>query len=435
MSDQLKMRALDCSAAKAAILKDRWPNKKGFDPEIMSQVKTIIDDVRKRGDLALVDFAQKFDGVKLLKDQVKVDSGDVRKAYGKVSKAQVSAIKFVKKRVEAYQKRLLERLSFQYRANGVIIQSNAAPIRRLGCYVPGGEAAYPSSLIMTITPAKVAGVPEIVVCSPPRSGGDINPLILVAADICGVNEVYRIGGAQAIAAMAYGTETVKPVDKLVGPGNRYVVAAKMLASQDLPIDIPAGPSEIVVLADESSDPRIVALDMVSQAEHVDGVAVLVTASRKVSESVEKELQKIVRDIPNCEIVAQNLSKNGCVVVCKGIQEAVGFVNEFAPEHLEVLSADGWEIAEQVRSAGLVLVGGYTPVAASDYCLGTDHVLPTEGFSQVYSGLSVFDFVKRFNIVECSKQGLLKTRRTANIMAEAEGLFNHSLAVEGRFKDA
>ena len=435
MSDQLGMKVLDYSSAKNTILKDRWPNKKRLDPEVMNKVESIIEDVRKQGDSALVDFAQKFDGVKLSKDEISVEDEDIQRAYGKVSKAQVKAIKLVKKRVEAYQRRLLERVSFQYRANGVKIQSNTAPIRRLGCYVPGGEAAYPSSLVMTITPAKVAGVPEIVVCSPPRSGGDINPLILVAADVCGVNEIYRIGGAQAVAAMAYGTETVKPVDKLVGPGNRYVVAAKMLASQDLPIDIPAGPSEIVVLADESSDPLIAALDMVSQAEHVDGAAVLVTTSRKVAESVERELQKVIGIIPNRVMVAQNLSKNGCVVICRDNQEAVGFVNEFAPEHLEVLSADGWRIAEQIRSAGLVLVGNYTHVAASDYCFGTDHVLPTEGFSQVYSGLSVFDFVKRFNVVECSRRGLLKARRTVRVMAGSEGLNSHALAVEGRFRDA
>ena len=435
MSDQPKIRILDFSEAQTTILKDRWPNKKTVDSEIMEQAKTIIEDVRKRGDSALVDFIQKFDGVTLSKNKIRVEDEDIRRAYGKVSKAQVSAIKFVKRRVEAYQKRLLRRLSFQYEANGVKIQSSAAPIRRLGCYVPGGEAAYPSSLVMTIVPAKVAGVPEIAVCSPPRSGGDVSPLILVAADICGANEIYRVGGAQAVAAMAYGTETVRPVDKLVGPGNKYVVAAKILVSQDLPIDIPAGPSEIVVLADESANPRTVALDMISQAEHVDGIAILVTTSRKFSESVEKELQKAIKAIPNRGMVTRNLTKNGCLVVCRDIQEAVEFVNEFAPEHLEVLSVDGWRVAEQVKSAGLVLVGGYTPVAASDYCLGTVHILPTEGFSHVYSGLSVFDFVKRFNVVECSRQGLLKARKTARVMAESEGLFIHALAVEGRFKDA
>jgi histidinol dehydrogenase len=435
LSSELKMRILDCSAAQTTILKNRWPNNKRFDSEVARQAKTIIEDIKKRGDLALVDFTQKFDGVKLSNNQIKVDSEDIKKAYLKVSKAQVSAIKFVKRRVETYQKRLLRQFNFQYEANGVNIKSCVAPIRRLGCYVPGGEASYPSSLVMMVAPAKVAGVPEIVICSPPRSKGDIDPLILVAADICEVNEVYRIGGAQAVAAMAYGTETIKPVDKLVGPGNKYVVAAKMLVSQDLPIDVPAGPSEIAVLADESANPRMVALDLISQAEHLGGIAVLVTMSRKVSESVAKELQKAIKTVPNCEMVAQNLTENSCMVVCRDIQEAVGFVNDFAPEHLEVLFNDGWNVAEQIMSAGLILVGDYTPVAASDYCLGTVHILPTEGFSHVYSGLSVFDFIKRFNIVECSKQGLLKVIKTAKVMAEAEGLLNHSLAVEGRFKNA
>jgi histidinol dehydrogenase len=435
LNSKLSIKILDCSVAQTSILKKRWPNIKWFDPEVAEQVQIIIEEVKRRGDSALVGFTEKFDGVKLPKNRIKVEKEDLRKAYRNVSKEQVSAIKFAKRRVETFQKKLLRRLSFRTETNGIKIRSYISPIRRLGCYVPGGEAAYPSSLVMMIAPAKVAGVPEVVVCSPPRSEGEIEPSILVAADICGVDEIYRVGGAQAVVAMAYGTETISPVDKLVGPGNRFVVAAKMLVSKDLPIDIPAGPSEIVLLADESADPRIAALDMISQAEHLDGVAVLVTTSNKVSESVVKELQKAAETVPNCELVSQNLSKNGCIVVCKDVREAVRFVNEFAPEHLEVLAVDGWNIAEQVKSAGLVLVGDYTPVAASDYCLGTVHVLPTEGFSQVYSGLSVFDFVKRFNIVECSRQGLNEVRKTVKVMAEAEGLLNHALAVEGRFKDA
>jgi len=435
LNNKLNIKILDYAAAQTSILKNRWPNVKRFDLEVAEQVKTIIEEVKRRGDLALVNYTEKFDGVKLSNNRIKIEKEDLRKAYRKVGKEQVSAIKFVKRRVETLQKKILQRLSFQYEANEIKIRSCMSPIRRLGCYVPGGKAVYPSSLVMTVTPAKVAGVPEVVVCSPPRSGGEIEPSILVAADICGVDEIYRVGGAQAVAAMTYGTETIKPVDKLVGPGNKFVVAAKMLVSKDLPIDIPAGPSEIVVLADGSADPRIVALDMISQTEHLDGVAVLVTISNKVSESVVKELQKAAEAMPNFELVSQNLAKKGCIVVCKDIREAVRFVNEFAPEHLEVLASDSWSIAEQIESAGLVLVGNYTPVAASDYCLGTVHILPTEGFSHVYSGLSVFDFIKRYNIVECSRQGLNKVRKPVKAMAEAEGLLNHALAVEGRFKDA
>jgi histidinol dehydrogenase len=435
LNNKLNIKILDYSAAQTSILTNRWPNVKRFDLEVAEQVKTIIEEVKKRGDLALVDYTEKFDGVKLSTNRIKVDKEDAKKAYRTVSREQVSAIKFVKRRVETLQKKILRKLSFQYEANGTKIRNCMSPIRRLGCYVPGGEAAYPSSLVMTVTPAKVAGVSEVVVCSPPRSGGEIEPSILVTADICGVDDIFRVGGAQAVAAMAYGTEIIKPVDKLAGPGNRFVVAAKMLVSKDLPIDVPAGPSEIVVLADESADPRIVTLDMISQAEHLDGVAVLVTTSNKVSDSVLKELQKATETMPNCELVSKNLVKNSCIVFCKDMREAIGFVNEFAPEHLEVLASDGWGIAEQIKSAGLVLVGNYTPVAASDYCLGTVHILPTEGFSHVYSGLSVLDFVKRFNIVECSRQGLVKIRKPVKAMAEAEGLLNHALAVEGRFKDA
>jgi histidinol dehydrogenase len=434
LNSELSIRILDCSTAQFSILKKRWPNVKLFDSDVTDQVKSIIEEVKKRGDLALVDFTEKFDGVKLSNNRIRVEKEDLRKAYRNVSREQVSAIKFAKRRVETSQKKLLRRLIFQTETNGIKFRSYVSPIRRLGCYVPGGKASYPSSLVMTIAPAKIAGVREVVVCSPPRRGGEIEPSILVAADICGVEEIYRVGGAQAIAAMAYGTKTIGPVDKLIGPGNKFVVAAKMLVSKDLPIDIPAGPSEIVVVADSSADPRIVALDMISQAEHLDGVAVLVTTSNKVSESVVKELQKATKAVPNCELVSQNLSRNGCIVVCKDMREAIGFVNEFAPEHLEVLAVDGWSIAEQVGSAGLILIGNYTPVAASDYCLGTVHILPTEGFSHVYSGLSVFDFVKRFNIVECSRQELIKVRKTVRVMAEAEGLLNHALAVEERFKD-
>jgi histidinol dehydrogenase len=435
LNSKLSIKILDCSKARFSILKRRWPNVKLFDSGVTEHVRSIIEEVKKRGDLALVDFTEKFDSVKLSKNRIRVEEEDLRKAYRSVSKEKVSAVRFAKRRIEMFQKKLLRRLIFQTETNGIKFRSYVSPIRRLGCYVPGGKAAYPSSLVMMIAPAKVAGVPEVVVCSPPRRGGEIEPSILVAADICGVEEIYRVGGAQAVAAMAYGTETIRPVDKIVGPGNKFVVAAKMLVSKDLPIDIPAGPSEIVVLADSSADPRIVALDMLSQAEHLDGVAVLVTTSNEVSESVVKELQKATETVPSCELVSQNLSKNGYIVVCKDMREAIDFVNEFAPEHLEVLAVDGWNIAEQVRSAGLVLIGNYTPVAASDYCLGTVHILPTEGFSHVYSGLSVFDFAKRFNIVECSRQGLIKVRKTVKVMAEAEELLNHALAVEGRFKDA
>jgi len=416
-------------------LEARWPRIKKFNSKLADYVRPIIEEVKGRGDDALVDFAMKFDGVKLSSGHLRVDREDIEKAYEKVSEEQISAIEFAKSRVEAFQGELLRRLNFEYGSNGVKVRSRASPIRRVGCYIPGGEAAYPSSLLMAIVPAKVAGVPEIAVCSPPRSGGEVNPLILVAADICGVDEIYRVGGVQAVAALAYGTVTIQPVDKLFGPGNKYVMMAKMLVSRDVPTDLPAGPSEILVLADETADPRLIASDLVSQAEHRDGVSILVTTSTDLAEMVVKELEQMASSLPNAQTVAGNLSRNCQALVCKDMGKAISFVNDFAPEHLEIMTRDPWSISEEITSAGLILIDKYTPVSASDYCLGTVHILPTEGFGHVYSGLSVFDFVRRFNVVECSKEGLLKVRRHMKVLARSEGLLNHALAVEARFKDA
>lgn len=416
------------------MLNKRWAKTRRLDYELMSYVETIICEVRKRGDSALIEFEEKFDEAKLSPDRLRVNREDIEKAYEKVSDKLISAIEFSKSRIEAFQREILSRLRFVYEERGIRIRSCTSPIRRLGCYVPGGKAAYPSTLVMTVTPAKVAEVPEIAVCSPPKSESEVNPSILVAADICGVDEIYRLGGVQAIAALAYGTQTVRPVDKIVGPGNRYVQAAKVLVSKELPIDVPAGPSEIVIIADESADPRLVALDMISQAEHLDAVSILVTTSKKLAENVEKMLEWLPESSPNRKIVSENLLRNGLVLVCRSLEEAVRVVNEFAPEHLEVMTEDAWNTAEKITSAGLILVGKDTPVAASDYCLGTVHVLPTGGFSHVYSGLSVLDFVKSFCIAECSKRGLQEIRSNVKVLAESEGLMNHSLAVEGRFNN-
>jgi len=400
----------------------------------MGYVERIINEVRKRGDSALIEFEEKFDGVKLSPDKLRVNREDIEKAYDKVSGKLISAIEFSKSRIEAFQKELLSRIRFVYEEKGLRICSRTSPIRRLGCYIPGGEAAYPSSMVMIATPAKVAGVPEIAVCSPPRSEGEVNPSILVAADICGVNEIYRLGGAQAIAALAYGTQSVRSVDKIVGPGNRYVQAAKMLVSRDLPIDVPAGPSEIAIIADETADPRIIALDMISQSEHLDAIPILVTTSRKLAENVVRMLERLVESSPNRRVISENLSRNGLVLVCGDLEEAIKVVNEFAPEHLEVMIEDAWKMAERITSAGLILIGKDTPVAASDYCLGTIHVLPTGGFSHVYSGLSVLDFVKHFCIAECSRGKLQEINESIRVLAKIEGLMNHSLAVDGRLRD-
>ncbi len=416
------------------VLKKRLATAGTSNAELEAYVRSIIDEVRKRGDAALVEYTKKFDGVDVAPEDLRVTKREIKEAYDSVSDKQISALKLMKKKVEALESRLLKQVNFAVEAGGVKVLSSTRPLESVGCYVPGGEAAYPSTLIMTAVPAKVAGVPRIVVCSPPTADGKVNPLTLVAADLCKVDVVYRVGGAQAVAALAYGTETIKPVRKIVGPGNRYVTMVKLLVSREVAVDMPAGPSEVLILADETADPRTVALDMISQAEHgADSVAGLVTTSEELAENVITEVEKRAPTISRSKTVTEALRKNGFIVICKSVDEAVEFANGFAPEHLEVLAKKQIEVAEKVTSAGLVLLGRYSPVAASDYCVGTNHVLPTGGFSRVFSGLSVLDFVRRVNFVECSREGLLKIKDSIEVLAEAEGLSNHFRAVEGRFE--
>jgi histidinol dehydrogenase len=401
--------------------------------EVDCSVKAIINQVKANGDGALVEFAQKFDKAELNLRALKVKAGEIKEAYNKAIPEQVFALKFMKEKVNAYQKQLLTQTEIKTTGDGISVQTVLRPIESVGCYVPGGQAAYPSTLIMTAVPAKVAGVPRIVVCSPSNAKGKVNPLVLVAADICGVDEVYRVGGAQAIAALAYGTKTIKPVRKIVGPGSKYVTAAKVLVSMDVAIDMPAGPSEVLVLADESADARLIAFDMVSQAEHGgDSVVGLITTSERVALQVQETLVKVAALAERGEKVSEALAKYGFIIVCKSIDEAVCLVNQFAPEHLEVMTANAKELAEKL-TAGLILIGPYSPVALSDYGSGTNHVLPTGGFAQSFSGLSALDFMRRVSIVESSRTGLERVKDSIKVMAEAENLPNHYKAIQARFE--
>jgi histidinol dehydrogenase len=401
--------------------------------EVDCSVKAIINQVKANGDGALVEFAQKFDKAELNLRALKVKAGEIKEAYNKAIPEQVFALKFMKEKVNAYQKQLLTQTEIKTTGDGISVQTVLRPIESVGCYVPGGQAAYPSTLIMTAVPAKVAGVPRIVVCSPSNAKGKVNPLVLVAADICGVDEVYRVGGAQAIAALAYGTKTIKPVRKIVGPGSKYVTAAKVQVSTDVAIDMPAGPSEVLVLADESADARLIAFDMVSQAEHGgDSVVGLITTSERVALQVQETLAKVAALAERGEKVSEALAKYGFIIVCKSIDEAVGLVNQFAPEHLEVMTANAKELAEKL-TAGLILIGPYSPVALSDYGSGTNHVLPTGGFAQSFSGLSALDFMRRVSIVESSRTGLERVKDSIKVMAEAENLPNHYKAIQARFE--
>jgi histidinol dehydrogenase len=401
--------------------------------EVDCTVKAIINQVKADGDGALVEFALKFDKAELNLRALKVKSGEIKEAYTKVPKQQISALQFMKEKVNAFQKQLLTQTDIKTANDGIAVQTVLRPIESVGCYVPGGQAAYPSTLVMTAVPAKVAGVPRIVVCSPSDAKGKVNPLVLVAADICGVDEVYRVGGAHAIAALAYGTKTIKPVRKIVGPGNKYVTAAKVLVSTDVAIDMPAGPSEVLVLADESADARLIAFDMVSQAEHGgDSVAGLITTSERVALQVQENLAKVAASAERGDKISEALSKYGFIIICNSMDEAISLVNQFAPEHLEVMTANAKALAEKL-TAGLILLGPYSPVALSDYGSGTNHVLPTGGFAQSFSGLSALDFMRRVSIVESTRTGLERVKDSIKVMTEAENLPNHYKAIQARFE--
>jgi histidinol dehydrogenase len=431
MRNQTQVRLWQSSQLPPDWFKRQAPDEQA-NAQLETKVKAIISHVINNGDAALTELSEQFDGIHLEAKDLQVTTSEIEEAYHKVDKEQIAALQFMKNKVSAFEKLTLKQAGFKTSKEGVTIQNVLRPIESVGSYVPGGQASYPSTVVMTAVPAKASGVSRIVVCSPPNTESKVNPLVLVAADICGVNEVYKIGGAQAIAALAYGTETIQPVKKIVGPGSKYVTVAKILVSKDVAIDMPAGPSEVLVLADETANPQFIALDMISQAEHGgDSVAGLITTSEKIALQVQKNLEKIVASAPRGEKVSASLEKYGFIIVCGNMDEALALVNRFAPEHLEVMIAN-FEVLAAKLTAALILVGPYSPVALSDYGSGTNHVLPTGGFAQAFSGLSALDFVRRVNIVESSKAGLEKVKNSIKVMTEAENLPNHSKAIEARF---
>ena len=414
------------------LLKSRWPNIEATDPQLQAYVEPIVEDVRRRGDEAVKEYTQKFDNVAI--DGLRVQPEEIQDAYNAVTEEQVEALKELKKRLEAVESKRLSMLSFTIQIEGAGIECTVRPLRSVGCYVPGGKAVYPSSLVMNVVPAKVAGVKEIIVCTPPGRDGSPSPLTLVAADICGVDAVYKAGGAQAVSAMAYGTETIPRVDKIVGPGNRYVTTAKQVVSNVVSIDKPAGPSEILVLADGNADPRLIALDLISQAEHGEGGAYgLVTTSTVLADEVDEALIDILNSLSNGEAVGDLLSQGGFTCIVESIDEAIEFANRYAPEHLEILTEDPRGVSDKVTSAGLVLLGPYSPVSATDYSMGVNHVLPTGGYGKVASGITVLDYLRTVSVVDSTRDGLEKVRASVEALSEAEGLPHHSRAVEGRFK--
>lgn len=404
-------------------------------PQKSKIVEKIINDVIKYGDSAILKYTKKYDKVKI--DSIIVDKSELKKAYKEVTANQLNSLKKSKKLLEKNEKMLLKRLTGIISSeNGITIERALKPIESVGCYVPGGQARYPSTLMMCVVPAMIAGVNSISVVSPPMKDGSIDPVTLVAADICGIDKVYRIGGAQAVAALAYGTRTIKKVDKIVGPGGLFVNIAKFLVSNKIGIDMIAGPTELLIYADSRSDPRYVVKDLISQAEHSPNTicGVVTTSESLVTKLVNEIKNTLNSSLSRFEIVSYSLRKNGFIALCKNEDDGISFINELAPEHLEVISENPGRIASKINTAGIVLLGKYSPSSASDYCLGSNHVLPTIEFGKSKSSLSVLDFVKLVNHITVTKMGLQSVQKYIKELAFAEGLPNHYYAVEERFRN-
>jgi histidinol dehydrogenase len=406
-----------------------------LDQILEEKINEIIINVAKNGDSALIGLTKRYDKVLLLEKDLLVSTKEIKQAYSRVDKNQISALKAIKEKLQTFENLLFDKNKITISIDNIQITNILSPIESVGCYIPGGQASYPSTLLMTVIPAKVAGVSRIVVCSPPRKDGSLNPLVLVAADICGVDEIYKVGGAQAIAALAYGTATINPVKKIVGPGNKYITMAKILVSKDVAIDMPAGPSEVLIVGDETANPKFIALDMISQAEHgIDSTAGLITTSEKLRDEVQNWLSKKIEKIDRRKLVLESLRNYGFIITCNNIDEAVALVNVYAPEHLEVMTKDSMKLSKKFKTAGLILIGPFSPVALSDYGSGTNHVLPTGGYGHVFSGLSSLDFARRISIVKGSKKGLFDLSDQLKVMTEAEDLPNHYNAIKARFEN-
>ncbi|MFW6110711.1 MAG: histidinol dehydrogenase [Thermoproteota archaeon] len=393
---------------------------------IASSVKEIVMDVRKNGDEALLRYTQKFDGVHLTAADLKCTKDEFKESYTNLEANQVEALEKAAENIRRFHTKQMDEGWSQEMEEGVTVGQVTRPLSSVGVYVPGGRGSYPSSLLMAAIPAEVAGVEKTIVCCPPKKKGRINPALLVAADLSGVGELYHIGGAQAIAAMAYGTETIPQVDKIVGPGNAFVTAAKLQVSNDVAIDLPAGPSEILVIADETGDPSFIASDLLAQAEHDPrAVSILLTTSSELASAVKSEVDKQMGSLSRTETIKSSLHRWGLIVTLKDLEEAVTYTNAIAPEHLQIQTKYPNKLFDRIQNAGAVFLGKYSPVAFGDYSAGLNHVLPTAGYARIYSGLSTRDFIKTINFLQCTKKGCQKLKRTTVTLAEMEGFDGHS----------
>ncbi|SFH91123.1 histidinol dehydrogenase [Tindallia magadiensis] len=427
------MRIVDWKDSEGeAYLEALQKRQQATNREIEVKVRDLLEEVKEKGNLAVIEMTAIYDKARLTEETMKVSSVEIEEAVSQVDKAYLKAIRRAQEKISRFHERQRQLSWFENPEPGVTLGQKVTPLDCVGIYVPGGTAAYPSSVLMNAVPAKVAGVERIVMTTPPDQEGKVNPVILAAAYIAGVDEIYKIGGAQAIGAMAFGTATVPKVDKITGPGNQYVATAKKMVYGQVDIDMIAGPSEILVIADEKADPAYIAADLLSQAEHDQlSSAICITTNRLVAEKVLKQLERQLEKLERQAIARKSMENYGGIWVVDSLEKAVSISNRLAPEHLELCVEKPFELLEKIKHAGAIFMGHYSPEPLGDYIAGPNHVLPTEGTARFYSPLSVEDFVKKSSIISYTREAMEKVADDVILMAEKEGLPAHGQAIRIR----
>ena len=423
------------SDTKKNLLEDllkRSPNNYG---QYEASVKEILDKVKEEKDAAVFAYTAKFDGAELTADTIEVTEAEIEEAYAQVDDTLLTVIRKAKDNIESYHAKQRQNSWFDSKPDGTILGQKITPLHRVGVYVPGGKAVYPSSVLMNVMPAKVAGVDEIIMVTPPGKNGKVSPNTLVAAKEAGVDKIYKVGGAQAIAALAYGTESIPKVDKIVGPGNIYVALAKKAVYGHVSIDSIAGPSEILVVADETANPRYVAADLLSQAEHDELASViLVTTSEKLAHEVSDQVDGFLKELSRADIISKSLDNYGYILLADTMEDVIDVANEIASEHLEIQTKNPFEVMTKIRNAGAIFIGEYASEPLGDYFAGPNHILPTNGTAKFFSPLSVDDFIKKSSIISYSREALQKVHKDIESFAKAEQLTAHANSIHVRFEE-
>ena len=417
------------------ILSDLLKRSPNHYDEYQQSVDEIVENVKKNGDQAVFDYTERFDGAKIDKDNILVTEEEIQEAYEQVDDALIEVIRKAIRNIRDYHAKQRQNSWFESREDGVMLGQKIMPMESCGVYVPGGKAVYPSSVLMNIIPAHVAGVKNIIMTTPPGKDGKVTPNTLVAAKEAGADKIYKVGGAQAIAALAFGTESIPKVDKIVGPGNIFVALAKKAVYGNVSIDSIAGPSEILVLADETANPRYVAADLLSQAEHDEmASAILVTTSETLAEQVTKEIDGFLKQLSRKEIMEKSLEAFAYILIAKDMKEAVDVANAVASEHLEIMTANPFDVMTRIKNAGAIFIGAYSCEPLGDYFAGPNHVLPTNGTAKFFSPLSVDDFIKKSSIVYYSREALEPVHKDIEFFANQEELTAHANSMKVRFEE-